>query len=289
VIIIVLSLLAFTTGLRAQEIDPYAAFLPGQLVLGSVQYRGSRQLTEGEGKYEHEISLTSPSRPARVIRWVDRAEGFWRAKVYGRDRLILLGTIAHLHTISVVDTQSGAPIAFVICRYPEFSPDGRTITFLQFRPRHEQIEEGDFVLALDLALNVEKQRIRTLQSAPEGWLEGALNWGALVYPSQYPIKRWRKDFVPTGIDVRARHWSRDGRRFYILTLEKQLPRLTEVVWNVGAPGFQYKRADLKLPPGLLLPYSGPLEIQESGGSTRLALKDVAGASHPVDVQLKVLR
>ena len=132
-----------------------------------------------EGLYRHSIRVVNEDTGRqRTMSWTSRATEFHTTRVID-DRVILLGRLgSSAETISIIDLATQQPSAFVLCRSPSISGDGRHVAFLQFIPRHAPDElQRDRVLLL--RSDVAKSNVAGAESE---WVRNASSYGTVIFP-----------------------------------------------------------------------------------------------------------
>lgn len=144
----------------------------------------STRVNVDEGLYSHELIIADPSgQPIDRMRWSDHASAWDRGFIY-KDKLALIGTVGtSAEVLSVLNTASRKPMLFALCRRPSFSPSGRYIGYLQFKPLSTTDPLDDIVLILDL------DNLPEIESSGAGWVIDSTNVGTAVYPRAYIGKK----------------------------------------------------------------------------------------------------
>lgn len=168
----------------------------------------STRVNVDKGLYAHELIITDPSgQLINRMRWIDHADHWDRGFVY-KDKLVLVGTLGTIsNVVSVLNTASKQPMLFVLCRTPSFSPSGRYVGYLQFKPRHTTDPLDDIVLTLDL------DNLPAIEPSGAGWVIDSTNVGTAIYPRAYIGKKefyvvvegdnpWRNYILPPKWDTK---------------------------------------------------------------------------------------
>jgi hypothetical protein len=223
--------------------DAYSA----EIARDNISYLGSSLVDDKEGMYRHDVIVRRDQSDAVAVSWQDHASELRSFSAYKSD-LVALGAVGtSSESISILNLANKTLSAFILCREPFLSPDGRYISYLQFVPRHMVSDDGripDIVLVFDLdaatndALGIEKD---------EGWVVVAANIGVVVYPPDFfghrvfPLPRQE------GMQeiARARKWAADNRRlFVVVQQDARMQVVQKNMANLGDDSLKRREIDL---------------------------------------------